>query len=103
LFGLVSQAKAVPVSIRVKNDSPHTMEVVMDTEREVHQIAGGASDTFHPNVGDNPTYHVYEVVDGKRGRKLWAESFNTIWIGGFPPHPHIGGDLKWTGSKLERD
>jgi hypothetical protein len=102
LAAFAAQAQAASVSVRVKNESQQTIEIVMDTEREVHRIGPGGADTFHPNLGDNPTYHVYEVVDGKRGRKLWAESFNTIWWGGFPPHPHVGGDLKWTGSRLKR-
>lgn len=106
VLGLTAGAgkvQAVPVSIHLKNESQQTIEVVMDTEREVRRIAPGGSDTFHPSIGDNPTYHVYEVVDGKRGRKLWSESFNTIRIGGFPPLPKIGGNLKWTGGRLERD
>ena len=105
LVALVARpALAVPVSIRVKNEAPSPIVVVMDTEREVHQIGGGGADTFHPNVGDNPTYHVYSVdAQGNRGQRLWSESFSTIWFGGFPPTPHVGGDLKWTGGKLERD
>jgi hypothetical protein len=97
-------AAALPVSIRVKNESQMPVIVVMDTEREVHRIGAGAADTFHPNVGDNPTYRVYECdAQGNRGRRLWSESFSTVWVGGFPPTPHVGGDLKWTEGKLERD
>jgi hypothetical protein len=104
LPAIATEAQAVPLSIRLKNKSPQMIEAVMDTEREVHRIGPASSDTFHPNVGDNPTYHVYEVVNGQRGRKLWAESFHTIWFGGFPfPRAHVGGDLKWTGNRLERD
>lgn len=100
----IARSEAAPVPIHMKNMSQSAIEVVMDTEREVHRIAPGGAETFHPNIGDNPTYHVYEVVDGKRGRKLCSESFNTVWVGGgFIPLPHVGGDLKWTGGRLKRD
>jgi hypothetical protein len=91
------------LTIRVANQSAHAILIVMDTERERYKVAAGGAATFHPNLGDNPTYHVYEVIDGRRGRKLWSESFNTVSVGGIPPLPRVGGDLKWTGGRLERD
>jgi hypothetical protein len=90
-------------NIQFKNESPHPIHVVMDTWREQHPIPPAGQATFHPNVGDNPTYHVWAVdPTGKPTQELYSDSFSTVWVGGFPPLPHIGGDLKWTGAKIDR-
>ena len=96
-----SKAHALPVPIHAKNRSQQTIKIVMDTEREVHRMGPAGADTFHLSIGDNPTYAVYEVVNGQRGRKPWSTSFNTVWVGdGLMPLPRVVGDLKWTEGRL---
>lgn len=91
------------VHIQFRNESPNQILAVMDTWREHHLIAAAGQATFNPNIGDNPTYHVWSVdASGKPVQELYSDSFSTVWIGGFPPTPHIGGDLKWTGAKIDR-
>lgn len=109
----VKDAKRVPCNIKVSNQSAAQIAVVMDTNREGDEmttkggqkirgrrIVGAGSAVFHPNVGDNPTYHVWTTDGDTPDREIYAESFSTVW---FNPFPHTCGDIKWTGAKLERD
>ena len=83
-----------------KNESAQPIYVVMDTDRQHELIAGGGAASFRPNCGDCPTYHVWSVDGaGKPIQQIYADSFCTLE----PFPPRCCRDLKWTGSKIERD
>ena len=89
-----------PARFPFRNATPYPIIVVMDTDREVHHVPPGGGAVFvRANVGDTPTFRVYQALEnGQRGGCLGGEAFGTMRISGFPPLPRLGGrDLTWDG------
>lgn len=98
-----NQDTKMQAHIQFKNEAPTTIHVVMDHGRQRETIPGAGQKTFLPGVGDNPTYHVFNVdAAGNPTGEVYSDTFSTIRIV-FPGIPKVGGDLKWTGSRIERD
>jgi hypothetical protein len=87
--------------IQFTNASQTPIFVVMDTSRGRALILPNAQATFHPNIGDNPTYHVFNVdAQNNPTGEVFSDTFSTLWMTW--TGPQFGGDLKWTGSRIER-
>lgn len=51
--------------IDFRNETNKPIRVVMDSNREVHEIAAGGQATFsEANLGDAPTFRIYEPSSG---------------------------------------
>jgi hypothetical protein len=72
--------------IEIVNRAPQAIEVVMDSEREEHQIPGAGAATFvSAKNGDSPTFHILvndnEVYSKNIGLLAGAGALHYKWTG----------------------
>jgi hypothetical protein len=82
-----------PAHVDFRNDSGDTIHVVMDNDRESHDIAPRGQTTFtNANVGDNPTFHVQKPGTG-------VDLFARAMGGPIGPNASLG----WNGTTFWAD
>ncbi len=79
--------------IRIKNDGPAAVLVVMDEDRELKLIYPGKEETFHEaKVGNRPTFRI--LVDQK---EIYSRELGAL------KNPFGTRKLIWTGEELVDD
>jgi len=88
-----SDAHAITKKIRIKNQGPVAVLIVMDDNREIKLIYPDKEDTFsEANVGDRPTFHI--LMDQK---EIYSRDIGVL------ANPFGTKGLIWTGEALVDD
>ena len=88
-----NDAQAITKKIRIKNQGPEAVLVVMDDDREMKLIYPGKEETFREaNVGNRPTFRV--LMDQK---EIYSRQIGVL------ANPFGTKKLIWTGEELVDD
>ena len=88
-----NDAHAIAKKIRIKNQGPVAVLIVMDDDREMKLIYPGKEDTFsEASVGDRPTFHI--LMDQK---EIYSRDIGVLM------NPFGTKGLIWTGEDLVDD
>jgi hypothetical protein len=88
-----TDAEAITKKIRIKNQGPAAVLIVMDDDREMKLIYPGKEETFvEAKVGNRPTFRV--LVDQQ---EIYSREIGKL------VNPFGTKKLKWTGEELVDD
>lgn len=89
-FVPAKEAAAWPKKVSIKNETARVVDIRVFDKGRVQRLGAAQTKIWKLNLGDNPTFHVYDMKEGE----IYAKQVGIL------TNPFTTYTLYWTGTNL---